>query len=322
VLPFTNVSGAYAAETLPGAGSSVTPTIQAGDPQETFQTYLVDMGMQDLGYKVEEPVIAQMQAAMVAVANGDATYFAGYWDPLHSSFIPNLGADKVSIEGLLVANSIQGYLVDKKTAEAHGIKTIEQFKDPDIAKLFATESDGKATLYGCDPGWGCERVIEHQLDAYGLRNTVTHKQGSYSAIIGDAIERVKAGKPTLYYTWTPLWLSSVLVPGKDVIWLTVDKTELPAEQANAKTTVPGIGNLGFSVNNQRILVNTAFLKNNPAAKKLFEEITIPVEDINAENLAMHNGEDKDSDIKRHADAWKAAHQAQWDAWINAAKAAK
>ena len=192
VLPLMNVSGAHAAEALPGAGKSVTPTIQAGDPQTTFQTYLVDMGMQDLGYKVEEPVIAQMQAAMVAVANGDATYFAGYWDPLHNSFIPNLGADKVSIVGSIVANSIQGYLVDKKTADAHGIKTIEQFKDPNIAKLFATEGDGKATLYGCDPGWGCERVIEHQLDAYGLRNTVTHKQGSYSAIIGDAIERVKS----------------------------------------------------------------------------------------------------------------------------------
>ena len=37
---------------------------------------------------------------------------------------------------------------------------------------------------------------------------------------------------------------------------------------------------------------------------------------------MHNGEDKDADIKGHADAWKAAHQAQWDAWIEVAKAAK
>jgi glycine betaine/proline transport system substrate-binding protein len=321
-LPFLSVSVTHAAETLPGAGKSVTPAIQSGDPQTTFQTYLVDMGMQDLGYKVEEPVVAQMQAAFVAVANGDATYFSAFWDPLHNTFLPNLGTDKVSVVGLIVANSIQGYLVDKKTADAHGIKTIEQFKDPNIAKLFDTEGDGKATLYGCDPGWGCERVIEHHLDAYGLRNTVTHKQGSYSAIIGDAIERVKSGKPTLYYTWTPLWLNSVLVPSKDVVWLTVDKTELPAEQANANTTVPGIGNVGFSVNNQRILVNAAFLKDNPAAKKWFEEINIPIEDINAENLAMHNGEDKDSDIKRHADAWKASHQAQWDAWIKDAKAAK
>src|SRR5262249_539702 len=151
----------------------------------------------------------------------------------HNSFLEAIGKDKVQLVGTVVANSIQGYLIDKKTADAYGIKTIEQFKDPKIAALFATEADNKATLYGCDPGWGCERVIEHHLDAYGLRDTVTHKQGSYSAIIGDAIERIKSGKPTLYYTWTPLWLSSVLEPGKNVSWLTVEKTELPDEQAAA-----------------------------------------------------------------------------------------
>ncbi|WP_432288488.1 glycine betaine ABC transporter substrate-binding protein [Aminobacter sp. BA135] len=39
------------------------------------------------------------------------------------------------------------------------------------------DGNGKADLYGCEPGWGCERVIEHQLDAYGLRDTVEEKQG-------------------------------------------------------------------------------------------------------------------------------------------------
>jgi glycine betaine/proline transport system substrate-binding protein len=48
------------------------------------------MGLQELGYKVEEPVVAQMQAAFVAVASGDATYYAAFWDPLHNSFLANL----------------------------------------------------------------------------------------------------------------------------------------------------------------------------------------------------------------------------------------
>ena len=51
------------------------------------------------------------------------------------------------------------------------------------------DGDGKADLAGCTPGWGCEAVIEHQLDAFGLRDTVTHNQGSYSAIIADTITR-------------------------------------------------------------------------------------------------------------------------------------
>ena len=44
--------------------------------------------------------------------------------------------------------------------------------------------------------------------------------------------------------------------------------------------------------------------------------------INAENNLMHQGEDKDADIKRHAETWKAAHLKEWNQWIEAAKAAK
>jgi glycine betaine/proline transport system substrate-binding protein len=44
---------------------------------------------------------------------------------------------------------------------------------------FDADGDGKADLAGCIPGWGCERVIEHELTEYGLRDTVTHNQGEY-----------------------------------------------------------------------------------------------------------------------------------------------
>ena len=308
------------ADDLPGKGTTVKPITQQGLTEEVFQADLVGMGLEQLGYQVEEPVVAAMQAAFVAVANGDVTYYAAFWDPLHKSFQDKLGGqDKLPMVGTLVKNSIQGYLIDKKTADQYHITSIDQFKDPKIAKLFDVDGSGKAGLYGCQSGWGCERVIEHHLDAYGLRGTINHIQGDYVAIISDAIERIRAGKPTLYYTWTPLWLSGVLVPGKDVTWLTVPYTALPDDQKDANTTVPGIGNLGFSVNTQHIIANPDFLANNPAAKKLFEEMEIPIEDINAENLLVHKGENSEADIRRHATDWIKAHQSLWDSWIAAAK---
>jgi glycine betaine/proline transport system substrate-binding protein len=308
------------ADELPGKGATVKPIIQSGLTEELFQSYLVGMGLEQLGYKVEEPVVAQMQAAFVAVANGDATYYAAFWNPLHNSFQEKLGGqEKLPMVGTLVKNSIQGYLIDKKTADEHHITTINQLKDPEIAKLFDVDGSGKAGLYGCASGWGCERVIEHHLDAYGLRNTVNHIQGDYNAIMSDAIERMRSGKSVLYYTWTPLWLSGTLVPGKDVTWLTVEKTDLPDEQKDAVTTVEGIGNLGFSVNTQHIIVDPAFLEKNPAAKKWFEQIQIPIDDINAENLLIHKGENKEADVRRHATDWIKAHQSLWDGWIAEAK---
>ena len=165
-------------------------------------------------------------------------------------------------------------------------------------------------------------MIEHHLDAYGLRDTVEHKQGGYFAIIPDAIERIKNGEPTLYYTWTPLWVSAVLRPGHEVSWLTVQNTELPEAEAGANTTVEGVGNLGFSVNDQMVIANTDFLDENPSARKFFELVQIPIEDINAENLLVNEGENSEEDIKGHAADWIAAHQAQWDEWIAEAKAAQ
>ena len=317
-----SVATSTLADDLPGKGITVKPITQSGLTEELFQTYLVGMGLEQLGYKVEEPIVAQMQAAFVAVANGDATYYAAFWYPLHKAFQDKLGGqEKLPMVGTLVKNSIQGYLIDKKTADQYHITTINQLKDPKLAKLFDVDGSGKAGLYGCASGWGCERVIEYHLDAYGLRGTVHHIQGDYNAIISDAIERFRAGKSILYYTWTPLWLSGTLVPGKDVTWLTVEKTALPEEQKDANTTVAGIGNLGFSVNTQHIIVDPAFLAKNPAAKKLFEAMEIPIDDINAENLLIHKGEDKEADVRRHATDWIKAHQSLWDGWIAEAKKA-
>lgn len=294
----------------------------SGITEELFQTYVIDAGLKALGYDVAEPSQVQIQLAHTAVANGDLTFYGAHWEPLHENYWKENGGDaKLTRVGTLAKNSLQGYLIDKKTADASGIKYLEDLKDPEKAKLFDIDGNGKADLYGCEPGWGCERVIEHQLDAYGLRDTVEHKQGGYFAIIPDAIERIKSGKSALYYTWTPLWVSGVLVPGKDVVWLNVKETSLPDGQTG-NTTVEGLGNLGFPVNDQMIIANTAWLNANPKAKKFFEELQIPIDDINAENSLVNNGEKTNEQIQKHAADWIAAHQAEWDKWIADAKAAQ
>ena len=305
------------------AAAEVKPIYQ-GVSEELFQTYIVGMGLEELGYEVEEPTVAQMQASFVAVANGDATYYPALWWPLHKVFWEQQGGDASwQRVGTLVENSLQGYLIDKATADAHGITTLDQLKDPELAKLFDIDNDGMADLYGCETGWGCERVIEHQLDAYGLRDTVEHRQGGYFAIIPDAVERIRGGQSTLYYTWTPLWLSGVLRPGHEVTWLTVPFTSLPDGRTDEdSTTVEGIGNLGFAVNTQHVIANTAWLDENPAARKWFELLQVPIGDINAQNMLVNGGEKSDEQIRQHARDWIAANRAQWDGWIAEAKVAQ
>lgn len=317
---FCFTASTQAAE-MPGKGVTVQP-LKSSIAEETFQTLLVMRALEKLGYDVKPIKEIEYAAGHIAIANGDATFMADHWDPLHVDFFDKAGGDeKLYREGIYSGGALQGYLVDKKTADKHGINNVAQFKDPKIAKLFDSNGDGKADLAGCNPGWGCEKVIEHHLDAYGLRDTVTHNQGSYGAIIADTIARHKQGEPIFYYTWTPYWVSGVLVPNQDVVWLQVPFSSLPGARENVDTSLPDGSNYGFQANTQRIIANRAWVEANPAAAKLFSIMELSNNDISAQNLRMRDGEKSAAAIERHTDAWIKTHQATFDGWIAEAKKA-
>jgi glycine betaine/proline transport system substrate-binding protein len=314
-------TSAFAAD-LPGKGVTVQP-IQSTISEETFQTLLVSRALEKLGYTVNKPSEVDYNVGYTSIASGDATFTAVNWKPLHDDMYAAAGGDKKFYrEGTFVTGAAQGYLMDKKTAEKYHITKIDQLKDPKLAKLFDTNGDGKADLSGCTPGWGCEAVINHQIDAYGLSKTVVHNQGNYAAIMADTITRFKEGKPILYYTWTPYWVSDVLKPGKDVVWLQVPFSSMPGEQKNIDTKLPNGANYGFPVNTMHIVANKAWAEKNPAAAKLFSVMQLPIGDINAENAMMHEGHASEADIQGHVDSWIAAHQQQFDGWLKQAMAAQ
>ncbi len=306
---------------LPGKGITVKP-LQSTIAEETFQTLIVSRALEKLGYTVEKPGEVDYNVAYTTIAAGDATYIATNWQPLHDDMYKAAGGDdKFYREGTYVGGAAQGYLIDKKTAEKYKITNIEQLKDPKIAKLFDSNGDGKADMTGCTPGWGCEAVINHQNTAYGLADTVTANMGNYSAMVADTLARFKQGKPILYYTWTPYWLSDVLKPGKDVVWLQVPFSSLPGEQSKVDTKLANGANYGFPVNTMHIVANKEWAAKNPAAAKLFAEMKLPIGDINAENAAMHAGQASEADINRHVDGWIKGHQAEFDKWVSDAQAA-
>ena len=318
----TLVSTSTFAADLPGKGITVQP-FQSTISEEAFQTLLVSRGLEKLGYTVNKPSEVDYNVGYTSMAAGDVTFTAVNWQPLHDDMYAAAGGDKKFYrEGTFVTGAAQGYLIDKKTAEQYKIKSIDQLKDPKIAKLFDTNGDGKADLTGCTPGWGCEAVINHQIDAFGLGNSVVHNQGNYAAMMADTITRFKEGKPVLYYTWTPYWVSDVLKPGKDVVWLQVPFSSLPGEQKNIDTKLPNGMNYGFPVNTMHIVANKAWAEKNPAAAKLFSVMKLPISDINAQNAMMHAGHASEADIQGHVDGWIKAHQQQFDSWVKEALAAQ
>jgi len=314
--------GESAANPTPGEGVEVIPAYSL--LEELFQTEIVNIGLEELGYDVVEGKEIEYATMHVDIANGGTTFTAAHWRRLHSDFFENSGGDEqLERVGVVVDNVLQGYIIDADTVEEYGISSLEDLKDPEIAALFDTDGNGKANLTGCNPGWGCELVIEHHLDEYGLRDTVEHDQGQYFALMADTITRFEQGEPIFYYTWTPLWVSGVLTPGEEVRWIEVPYTDLPDAQGEVseEETTAEDKNLGFVVDEQMVLTNDEFASANPVAAAFFEQVQVPIDDINAQNQLMQEGEDTPEDIRRHAEEWISENQDQFDQWLEAARQA-
>ncbi|WP_434569049.1 glycine betaine/L-proline ABC transporter substrate-binding protein ProX [Pseudomonas sp. Z3-8] len=311
---------ANASANQPGDGVKVTP-IFPSIAEERFRGEVAMEGLRELGYKVQEPKETEYGVMMMALGNGDADFTVHLWDKLHDKFFQQAGGDKAMVKaGDIMPGVLQGYLIDKKTAEAHNIKYITDLKKPEIAKLFDTNGDGKADMTGCNPGWGCELIIAHHMKAYDLEKTVTVNQGSYFALMADTITRYKEGQPILYFTWVPQWIATVLVEDRDVVWLEVPKTDLPDGNNDVDTMYKG-KNLGFAVDKVEAVLNKDFADKNPAALKFLSVMQITTADESAQNLKMQQGEKKPADIRRHAKEWVAAHRQQFDTWLQTARAA-
>lgn len=287
-----------------------------------FQAAVFETMLEELGYEVEDLGTLDNAAFYTSAALGDVDMWFNGWFPLHDPFLEgDQVAGRVQPVGFQVeAGALQGYLVDKATADELGITSLMDFTDPEIAAAFDSDGDGKADLIGCDAGWGCETVIENTLDELELRDSITHQQGTYSALMADTIGRYSRGESILFYTWTPNWTVSQLKLGEDVVWI-----EAPIESVGPVDGIPGCVvdpcAMGFDPADIRAVANTELLENNPDIATLLELVEIPLNDIAEQNQLMVDGEDSDEDIARHAAEWIAENREQVDAWLEAARAA-
>jgi len=319
---------AFADQQKPGKGIKVQPA-RATWNTGYFQEALVRAGLKELGYKVKAPTELQNPLFYQAVTLGDVDYWTNGWFPNHNSQLPKGSEDKIEVIGYVVkAGGLQGFLASKKEVDKFGIKSLDDFKRPEVMKAFDSNGDGKADLTACPPGWGCEKVITHHFEVYGLDDYITPIKAGYSASMADVLARSSAGEPVFFYTWAPNWTIFKLKPGKDVMWINVPKI-IPTEAQKPgedRMTVSGIEGAvtdplkaGFVVSDIQIVANSKFLAKNPAAKKFFEVFTLPLIDINAQNTKMQDGEKSDNDIDRHVKEWIAKNQKKWNGWLEAAR---
>jgi glycine betaine/proline transport system substrate-binding protein len=322
------ISMAWASADKPGEGVTVKPG-RATWNTGFFQEAIIRQGLEELGYKVKKAKDLANPIFYKSLALGDLDYWANGWFPMHDAQLPKNFYDVADTYGYVIkAGGLQGYLVSKREVEKFNIKSLDDFKRPEVKKAFDRNGDGKADLTACPPGWGCEGVITHHMDVYDLSDHINPVKASYEAGMASAIGAFKAGEPVFFYTWTPNWTVYKLKPGQDIMWINVPKiipneAQKPSVDRMTQSGVVGAVSdpikLGYVVADIRVAANKKFMEKNPAAKTFLENFSISLADVSAQNTKMSEGEKSQKDVARHAAEWVAQNQAQWNKWLDQAR---
>lgn len=315
------------ASDLPGAGITVEPA-RATWNTGYFNEALYSRGLEELGYDVEDPLELDNPLFYQSVGLGEVDYWANGWFPDHNQYEEQFRPNARIVSTVVEGGALQGYLVDKAGADEFGITSLADFERQEVRDAYDRDGNGKADMTACPPGWGCNTVVGFHLDELGLRDYIDEGTAGYSPAMADTLARYNSGEHILFYTWTPNWTVSQLVPGEDVVWINLPEATHPEGLSEDELTHDGILGavtdpllMGYAASDIQVVANEEFLAENPAAERLFEVMELSLIEIANQNDRMNEGEDSDSDIETHVDEWIADNQAKWDGWIEEAIAA-
>lgn len=318
------------AQQLPGDGK----TVRYARNDSLGANYVMDeilvAALKELGYEVDVRTIG-VPAYFQGAAQGDLDMAAAINYPQREPQYETVKdtVDLIGTGAIGNGGGINGYVVDKATADKHGITDIGMLSDPEIAKVFDSDGDGLANLANCDPGWSCGDVVDYQLKEFGLTDTVESIRAKYEPLMAEVFARYRGGEPVLFYTWSPSFVTQELKPGQEVVWVPIPRDAAPEGVTIKKHLVDGVvGCAGGQEScrmatgswNWQMTGNRAFLDGNPAVRKLGEQMVWPLATW-SEWEGQMKADSSDRAIRKIAEEWIAANRDQFDKWIAEAKAA-
>ena len=164
-------ASAALAQDMPGEGKTIKMG-QATWDTGWFHAEIYSQLFQELGYEVEGPTTLDAAAFYQAMAQGDMDLWVNGWFPLHDTYKPAFDGTASVTGAVAKGGALQGYLVDTAAIEEFDIKSLEDFKRPEVMEAFDRDGDGKADLVACPPGWGCEIAIAKHFEDYDLADYI------------------------------------------------------------------------------------------------------------------------------------------------------
>ena len=301
------------------------------------------------GYEVADGSLMELGPAnaYIAMAEGACDLWANSWYPLHYSWFQNelpdgsLVGDYVEpVPGLFQDSGVQGFIVTKSWAEDNGVVSIDQInRDESLWSQLDSDGNGKAEILGCPESWTCDDTIENMI-AFGNGTepwgNFEETKAEYEAMFAEMVNRVDNGEPGIMYTWSPAAYLTILVPGDNVLWLSVegvldDSNPMGLTGGEAHDQGEGFTSFGADMCTQpcqlgweaadiQVSARTDMLDANPFLRNLFPLIRPSILDISFLQVDQTDGDGSQQHVVDLASAWMADNADSVDSWIAEAAA--
>lgn len=326
---------------LPGEGKTITMA-RANWASGYIQAEIYRQVLGELGYEVSDPAELELSPDLFynQLAEGEIDFWTNSWYPGHLTWWEGDRADGTKIgdyvekvDGLFQDAGVQGMLATKSWIEANDIISIDQINgDEALYSQLDSDNNGVGNIYGCPEDWTCDDILNNQLLFYGWDN-LEQTQAGYDAMFAEALDLANAGEPMIIYTWTPSAYVTELIPGDNVMWLTMHPTDIlgeenPSGADGGENHTQGSGfdsfgadtctqpcQLGWEAADIQVTANSAWAADNPAAVSMMSIMRPSVIDISIAQVEQANGDASQEDVVRIATEWIAANRDIVDGWV-------
>jgi len=346
--PAAPAAAAPEVDLTPGEGVELT-MCRANWASGYIQAEIVRQILQQAGFGVSDPSTIELgpSNAYTAMAEGSCDFWANSWYPGHFSWFENqlpdgsLVGDYVeAVPGLFQDSGVQGFLVTKTWAEDNNVSTIDQInRDESLWSQFDSDGNGKGEILGCPESWTCDDIIESQI-AFGNGtepwDNMEETKAGYDGLFAEMVNRVNAGEPGILYTWSPASYLTVLVPGVNVLWLSVEavldgSNPLGKEGGENHQQEQGFTDfgadmctqpcqLGWSAADIQVSMRTDRLDENPFLRSLFPLIKPSILDISFLQVDQTDGDGSQAHVAELATGWMTENAEVVAGWIAEAAA--
>ncbi|MEP1933694.1 MAG: glycine betaine ABC transporter substrate-binding protein [Paracoccaceae bacterium] len=197
---------------IAGIAASMGTTAMAADvvigvpnwPSVNATAHILKVAIeQNLGLEVElqnatNPIVFE------AMDSGAMHVHPEVWMPnqqnLHDTFVKDKGTVAMNPNGV---EAFQGMCVDKATADANGITSIDDLTNPDVANLFDSNGNGQGEIWIGAPGWASTNVEKIRAKSYGYDQTLELIEIDETVAYANLANAIEAGDPWVGFCYTP-----------------------------------------------------------------------------------------------------------------------